>query len=328
MDHNYREYSVEELAQDSSFIRWVKQHPLANARFWENWLKDNPDKVALVEQAKALVLAIDFAPKEISDARVDALWEKIRVQQEAAGRSPKIRNLWPLAIAASLAILLMVRFLSPNTLLSVQTTTGERLVYTLPDDSRVTLNALSQIRFDPDTWSDNRSVELQGEAYFEVRKGSTFDVHTSEGTVRVLGTAFNVFAREGAFKVLCFEGKVGVTAKNDQGQTVLTPGMGVQLNGEQQLESYTTTTSAGGPSWQRGLFEFSNERLSNVFDELQRQFGVTIRADKDILDSPYTGFFEKGDLTLALQAICWPKQLNYSITDTWISIERDTTTDN
>ena len=261
MDHNYREYSVEELAQDSSFIRWVKQHPLANARFWENWLKDNPDRVALVEQAKALVLSIHFAPKEISDARVDALWEKIRTQQEVPARSGMIRRLWPLAIAASLAILLITKFLSPNPLLSVQTAIGETLVYTLPDASRVTLNAQSQIRFDPDTWADNRSVELQGEAYFEVRKGSTFDVHTSKGTVRVLGTAFNIFAREGAFKVLCFEGKVGVTAKNEQEQAVLTPGMGVQFNEEQQLESFTTTTSAGGPSWQRGLFEFSNEKL-------------------------------------------------------------------
>ncbi|MDP4820086.1 MAG: FecR family protein, partial [Saprospiraceae bacterium] len=217
MNHNYREYTMEERAQDSSFIRWAKQHPLADHRFWEKWIRDNPDKAAVVEAAKSLVRAIDFAPKTISDDRVDALWEKIQTGQHPESATPKqsrLRLLLPLAVAASMAVLLIARFLLTDDALSIQTTIGESLVYTLPDGSTVTLNALSSVRFDPDGWSENRSLELQGEAYFEVRKGSSFEVLTPDGTITVLGTAFNVFAREGAFKVVCFEGKVRVAANN------------------------------------------------------------------------------------------------------------------
>lgn len=325
MNHNYREYSVEELAQDSSFIRWAKQHPLANHRFWEKWVQDNPDKASLVEAAKSLVTAIDFAPKTISDDRVDALWEKIRAEQHAKGTAPrKLRLLLPLAVAASMAVLLIARFLLTDDTLSIQTTIGESLVYTLPDASTVTLNAQSSIRFDPDKWPENRFLELQGEAYFEVRKGSSFEVLTPDGTVSVLGTAFNVFAREGAFKVVCFEGKVRVTAKNKAEGVVLDPGMGVQLTFG-TLASFSAGKAPEGPAWQRGLFEFTNEPLSVVFDELQRQFDVHIQTEADILDSYYTGFFEKENLELALQAICWPMQLNYSLNDRIIKIEKTTT---
>lgn len=325
MNHNYREYSVEELAQDSSFIRWAKQHPLADHRFWERWIRDNPDKAAVVEAAKSLVRAIDFAPKTISDDRVDALWEKIQTGQHAKGATPrKLRLLLPLAVAASMAVLLIARFLMTDDTLSIQTTIGESLVYTLPDASTVTLNAQSSIRFDPDKWPEKRFLELQGEAYFEVRKGSSFEVLTPDGTVTVLGTAFNVFAREGAFKVVCFEGKVRVAAKNQSEAVVLDPGMGVQLTGG-TFASFSAGKNPKGPAWQRGLFEFDNQPLSVVFDELQRQFDVLIQADSDILDSYYTGFFEKDNLELALQAICWPKQLNYSINNRIIKIERTTT---
>ncbi|MDP4710106.1 MAG: FecR domain-containing protein [Saprospiraceae bacterium] len=325
MNHNYREYTMEELAQDSSFIRWAKQHPLADHRFWEKWIRDNPDKAAVVEAAKSLVRAIDFAPKTISDDRVDALWEKIQTGQHAKGAATrKLRLLLPLAVAASMAVLLIARFLLTDDTLSIQTTIGESLVYTLPDGSTVTLNALSSVRFDPDGWSENRSLELQGEAYFEVRKGSSFEVLTPDGTITVLGTAFNVFAREGAFKVVCFEGKVRVAANNQSEAVVLEPGMGVQLTGG-TFASFSAGKDPKGPAWQRGLFEFDNERLSVVFDELQRQFDVLIQADSSTLDSYYTGFFEKDNLELALQAICWPKQLNYSINDRIIKIERTTT---
>ena len=92
----------------------------------------------------------------------------------------------------------------------------------LPDASSVTLNAMSSIKYQEDSWNKNREVSLQGEAYFQVAKGATFDVITNQGVVRVLGTQFTVKQRDSYFEVQCFEGKVGVI--NGDVITELLPG--------------------------------------------------------------------------------------------------------
>ena len=66
----------------------------------------------------------------------------------------------------------------------------------LPDQSTVRLNAGSFFTYDAATWDDARTVELHGEAFFDVKKnGVPFTVTTSNSRVQVLGTTFNVRAR-------------------------------------------------------------------------------------------------------------------------------------
>lgn len=322
MDNNYREYNTEQLAQDSSFIRWARKKEPSDTRFWEKWLLENPDKEQEVKQARRLVKAIRFEAKEMTDDRVEALWAKITAAQDNTAQTARVFNLkriLPLTIAASLALLLVFRFVLPSNNTGIDTLAGQTLAYTLPDGSQVTLNAGSSLKFNPKTWEGSRRVNLEGEAYFEVTKGSTFDVVTDNGTVSVLGTSFNVFSRNADFKVVCYEGKVSVATTDRTVQTILTPGMGTRLSAK-NLETFSHENS-DGPSWRTGMFEFSSEKLSAVFEELERQFKVNITAEPDVLNSTYTGFFEKENLEMALQAICWPKQLTYTINGSTIRIE-------
>ena len=50
-----------------------------------------------------------------------------------------------------------------------------------------------KFQFDKKRFTDERIIQLRGEAFFEVEKGSRFVVQTGKGAVEVLGTSFNVF---------------------------------------------------------------------------------------------------------------------------------------
>ena len=74
----------------------------------------------------------------------------------------------------------------PSSEISHSTAFGEQKVIELPDGSLVTMNSKSTIEFNPDSWESSRILNLSGEAYFKVKKGSQFTVNTSNGDVVVL----------------------------------------------------------------------------------------------------------------------------------------------
>ena len=75
------------------------------------------------------------------------------------------------------------------------------------------------LKYASNKWDKKRRVRLEGEAFFKVAKGSTFTVDTKTGSVKVLGTQFNVKNRIGFFEVVCYEGLVGVTVSDYNDET-------------------------------------------------------------------------------------------------------------
>ena len=116
-----------------------------------------------------------------------------------------------MAVAASLALLIgvYVTFFQTNEMI-FETGNAKTLSFKLPDHTSVTLNADSKITFNKDDWNENRMVLLEGEAFFEVKKGSTFSVISDDKVVNVLGTSFNVRSRNSQYQVACFTGEVAV----------------------------------------------------------------------------------------------------------------------
>ena len=102
---------------------------------------------------------------------------------QASVRKPRRVFIWAtIAAAACLALVLSFYFLLPNHSSSLSTDFGEHLAANLPDGSSVDLNAVSKLNFDPETWVSDRRVELSGEAFFKVEKGSSFTVQTPHRT--------------------------------------------------------------------------------------------------------------------------------------------------
>ncbi|NND88112.1 MAG: DUF4974 domain-containing protein [Flavobacteriaceae bacterium] len=218
-------------------------------------------------------------------------------------------------IAAVLLVLLAgyIYFQSLST--TIDTKVAEIHSFELPDRSLVYLNANSNLRYNKSSWDDQREVELQGEAFFKVEKGETFEVVTDQGTVTVLGTQFNVFAREDIFRVSCFEGLVAVRINGD----TLKLAAGERLKFENgRLES--TTNSSLQPAWMYKESNFDNASLSTVLQELENQYPIEISWPKELNHIRFSGSFTHTDLEIALKSICAPLNLTYEVDENQVTI--------
>ena len=174
----------------------------------------------------------------------------------------------------------------------------------------VKINAGSKLSYYPDEWDETRSIELQGEALFQVEKGGTFEVLTELGRVQVLGTVFNVYAREKKFTVACQSGLVAVTnLDGDLSREIGAGQLAVMEQNEIQVTKISNPIQIG--SWQNGDFYFSRTPLSEVVAELERQFNVAIEFDTS-QKTTYTGYFSNKDLDKALTNVCTPLGLEYN----------------
>lgn len=213
---------------------------------------------------------------------------------------------WAGAVAA-IAVFAFLVFSPSSSVTTVDVTAAlaQHKHIVLPDGSEVELNAGSNIKYASE-WTNERVVELQGEAFFQVKKGSRFSVKTTQGTVEVLGTSFNVKDREGVFDVECFTGKVGVSSGNERVE--ITPGQHVTL----QNGKLAFTEPTGNRTWVNGQFVYTEEPLENVLSEVERQFNVKITRPS-LEGRKYTGTFTTNSLNEALDLVCLPMGYQYSI---------------
>ncbi|MEQ8359947.1 MAG: FecR domain-containing protein [Cytophagales bacterium] len=226
---------------------------------------------------------------------------------------PFVRK-YPMAIAASISLLLValyfsVRLFIPN---EVITQLAQYKTVELPDHSKITLNADSKVEYNPVSWYWDRRVSLEGEAYFEVEKGSDFIVSTKSGKVRVLGTSFNVKDRANQFRVDCKTGKVEV-AVDDQ-KIILVKNESAELNVLNNNLAKIINKNNYVATWKKGYFSFDSESLASVIEELERQYNIEIdlRAEKDYL---FTGYFPISNIDSSLETVCSALGLSYSFQD-------------
>ena len=154
----------------------------------------------------------------------------------------------------------------------------------LADGTRVMLNAETRLRF-PEAFGDGeRRVFLEGEAYFEVAKERErpFWVDFREGTVRVLGTQFNVKAYGGEEAVATLvHGKVEVA--RGQEAVVLQPGEQCRIAaGEAHALIVGKADLMSTLAWKNGEFVFKDASLEQVIDELARWYNVEMMYDHSL----------------------------------------------
>lgn len=226
---------------------------------------------------------------------------------KATSKSKVIKpRFWLYTAAAVVVILFGLRTVFFTTT-EVYTEMAETKTLTLPENSVVTLNADSSIEYDKRSFADNRIIHLKGEAFFDVEKGSSFTVKTKNGDVTVLGTEFNVYARNEHIEVHCFEGKVQVS--NAKETIVLTPGKAIKSNPEGALDLKEIKGSK--PSWMGGKSTFNQVTLLQLIQELERQYDIRITANDIDLNRLFSGFFVHNDLDKALKTCFDPMNISY-----------------
>jgi transmembrane sensor len=263
---------------------------------------------ALIREYDELITRSASLKVPDSGSKEDA-WEKLSGKltetPKPEAKVVKIGRWIPLSIAASVTLLVIAFFAFHEA--TVTTTMAETKVYTLPDGSEVTLNAESKIAYSRFNFSDDRTVTLEGEAFFNVTKGNTFTVKSENGNVTVLGTSFNVNTRPAEFEVSCFTGKVKVT--HDKHEVMLTKGLFTKLDKDKLIAAEPFDDKK--TTWRQGDFYFEGRPLNIVIDELERQFNVEIILQGDGTRL-YTGYFSNKNLDEALEMVFKPMSLNYT----------------
>jgi ferric-dicitrate binding protein FerR (iron transport regulator) len=193
--------------------------------------------------------------------------------------------------AASVLILFSVGSFMRHYTVTVKATAGQHAEAILPDHSEVKLNAQSSISFHPYWWRISRNVKLDGEAFFEVEKGRKFTVTSPKGITRVLGTSFNIFARDEVYKVTCVTGTVRV--KSAQGnEVVIKPNSKAEIGPNGKIQVMTNIEIIPEISWKKNIFIFTATPVYQVIREIERQYGISIEANVDG-NSLYSGNFTK-----------------------------------
>lgn len=189
----------------------------------------------------------------------------------------------------------------------------------LPDSTEVWLNAASTLRF-PSVFAGNeRRIELDGEAYFEVYKNKRkpFIVGTLFQNVEAVGTAFNISAYSGdlRFSTTLVEGKVKVADRVKADQVVfLEPG--IQLNYHTQSKRYNQQPVRVQDviAWRDGVLIFNETPFSEVATKLGRWFNADIQIpDQSVANYRFTGTFTSESLEQVMELLALSSPIDYSV---------------
>ena len=235
-------------------------------------------------------------------------------------KHPKTNWFKPLMrVAAILAICFGLYYYTTTLDTTISTEYAQKTTIELPDASSVSLNAKSFLVYNKKDWKHDREVELQGEAFFNVAKGSSFKVNITSGTVTVYGTQFNVKHRDNYFEVICYEGLVGVTYNSQE--TKLKPGDSfLIIDGKTIAKEKEHLTM---PSWLNNASTFTSLPYKVVIAEFERQYNVDITLLGIDSTQLFTGSFTHDDIDVALKSITLPLHVTYSKTKNTITLKRE-----
>lgn len=163
---------------------------------------------------------------------------------------------------------------------TIETPNGGQYQVVLPDGTKVWLNAASSLRYPEVFVGNERSVQLTGEAYFEVAKNKTkpFHVKSKNQDVEVLGTHFNInsYMDDKTIKTTLLEGSIKIT--NQKSSKILQPGeqaiAGIAENAF--IHVSTDVDLDDQVAWKNGLFRFNDSELRDVLIQLERWYDVKI----------------------------------------------------
>jgi ferric-dicitrate binding protein FerR (iron transport regulator) len=233
---------------------------------------------------------------------------------------PLFKN-WMVRIAAILLIGMGLLFTFRNVASSTEFTDyGVQNTFSLPDNSEVVLNSGSEIQYKKWNWDNNRSLNLEGEAFFKVAKGKKFEVNTTVGKVTVLGTQFNVKQRGNYFDVSCYEGKVKVNFGNNE--FILTKGMSVAVRDGKTIPIPPKNTLK--PEWLEQEMVFYQESLPSIVAEFERHFNIELELNTTGNGQLFTGTIPAKNSDTALQILCTTYHLKPTkVTKTKIILENN-----
>lgn len=175
--------------------------------------------------------------------------------------------------------------------------TGGEYLLEMIDGTKVWLNSESEIKYPKHMIADHRTIELKGEAYFEVAPDpeKPFVVKTEAGVVKVLGTKFNIKAYEGEFNYTTLvEGSVSLQHRyDDRSLIVLEPGDQAEIIDVNHRIRVKKVKPYDYTAWKDNRLVFNSQRLEDILTIISRWYGADFEIDDELKDITLTADIRK-----------------------------------
>jgi len=183
---------------------------------------------------------------------------------------------------------------------------GERITLPLSDGSVIYLNSDTRVVYPKQFEADSREVEVTGEAYFIVAhdKSRPFSVKSGQITTVVTGTEFNVMNRKNRIEVVVAKGSIKVMSKSSGKVVAVEKGQKVTATAAGNLKNACTANLGFDLAWRDNKLAFSNTRLSEIMEEIERNYNVHVSfKNEELKTRTLTGVIEGKSLDQVLALI-------------------------
>ena len=221
-----------------------------------------------------------------------------------------------------------------SALIEKKNTKGVKSTMELPDGTKIWLNADTRIQYPKKFSGNTREVYLSGEAFFDVVKnpGKPFIIHLANGTVKVLGTSFNLRAydNEKFIEASVATGKVAFipkhTTSNKQDTVFLTGDNKLRYLFTKEQAIVESTISKDDMAWIGGKLVFKAMSFDEIGLELERNFGKRIVfLSENARQFRLTGSFQNNSLEEILFYLSKSTEFSYKIDSAEVLISEGST---
>lgn len=350
-----KDFKVEDFVLDPDFRNWILFPENSDKKYWTNYLNENPSKYPDIIRAKKIILNLSRNTQEVSPERLKKTWDSIleatihHVHDEERDNTvplnaeSTIRNFEPqyhryikfnqfLKIAVVLVFgVLMVYLVGsvfddnvtaqgkvPLVMEDINSPSGVKSIVTLSDGSKVILNSGSRLSYVKNFGADERLVELEGEAFFEVAKDSLRPFRVKSGPVitTALGTSFNIKAYSGLpIDVSLTTGIVAVEVNLTDSITInLIPGEALKIDVENESLHKSTFNEEEVIAWTKKTIYFDETPLSEIKRVLENWYGVEIQLfNESPNELRVSGAFIDQSLENVLEGLSYSARFDYEI---------------
>ena len=311
------ESSAEEVQELQTWLRQDEQHERYMATFRALWEHGS------VEDSR-------FSP-DLNVAQQQVL-EKIRRNKISNVRPlVGIRLFWPAAavLLLGLSIASMVYFFQQRSTAEearqITLTSTTPIDVVLPDGTKVWLNSDTRILYPQQFAGESRTVELEGEAFFEVahNPNQPFIIQAGGSVTRVVGTSFNLRALSAEQEVIVTvsSGKVMVYPKAaEESKVFLEKGERSVFARGSSLVKRDTNRDINYLSWRTGQLVFNNTPLKDVALDLSRHFRLIVAVSDDLDGCRLTSTFDSQPLEDILEELRFLMNITVERTDGYLLI--------
>ncbi|MDZ7738837.1 MAG: FecR domain-containing protein [Bacteroidales bacterium] len=271
---------------------------------------------------------MDEIKEKSEKADVDIAWGKLynRLDREKLikGRKRNILTEPAFRIAASI-ILIIGLSLTGIYYLTGGFDKGKNMIITagadrknvrvdLPDGSVAFLNRESSLEYPLSFGRTNRTVKLEGEAFFDIgpEADRPFIIDAGKANITVLGTSFNVNTSDNRVEVFVTDGKVALKSNDNEHAVTLEPGDIGSLT--DNAASKDINTDPNYLSWKTEILKFDGDSLGKVFSDLQKVHNISIELEDENISErrlTSTSIFNKQSPETIIRIICTTFNLEY-----------------